>query len=82
MVVFHNLKVEAGKQVEGKKSMIVLMQRDSERKETGGWFFAGFGPEGKPSGIDPVKNCFDCHKKDAADRQFVISTYEDFARKN
>ncbi len=81
VVVFHNLKEEGGKQVEGKKNMIVLMQRDKKQKETGGWLFAGFSADGKPSGIDPVKNCFDCHRKDAADRQFVISNYEDFARK-
>jgi len=81
VVVFYNLKEEAGKQVEGKKNMIVLMQRDKKQKETGGWLFAGFGSEGKPSGIDPVKNCFGCHQKDAADRQFVISKYDDFSEK-
>ena len=81
VVVFHNLKEEGGKQVEGKKNMIVLMQRDKRQKETGGWLFAGFGPDGRPSGIDPVKNCFECHQKDAADRQFVISTYADFSEK-
>ena len=81
VVVFYNLKDEGGKQVEGKKNMIVLMQRDKRQKETGGWLFAGFGPDGRPSGIDPVKNCFECHQKDAADRQFVISTYADFSEK-
>lgn len=82
VVVFYNLKEEGGKQVEGKKNMIVLMQRDRKQKETGGWLFAGFGADGKPSGVDPVKNCFECHQKDAATRQFVISKYEDFAEKN
>lgn len=81
VVVFFNLKNEGGKQVEGKKNMVVLMQRDKKQTETGGWLFAGFGADGKPSGIDPVKNCFECHLKDAADRQFVISTYEDFGEK-
>ena len=81
VVVFYNLKEDGGKQVEGKKNMIVLMQRDKKQKETGGWLFAGFGADGKPSGIDPVKNCFECHQKDAADRQFVISKYEDFGEK-
>ena len=78
VVVFYNLKNEGGKQVEGKKNMIVLMQRDKKQQATGGWLFAGFGADGKPSGIDPVKNCFECHQKDAADRQYVISKYEDF----
>ena len=81
VVVFHNLKDEGGKQVEGKKNMIVLMQRDKKQRDTGGWLFAGFGADGKPSGIDPVKNCFECHQKDAADRQFVISRYDDFSQK-
>jgi hypothetical protein len=66
--------------VDGPKNMTVLMQKDKRRKETGGWLFAGFGADGKPSGIDPVKNCFDCHQKDAAQKDFVISTIKDFKR--
>lgn len=82
VVVFYNIRDEAGKQVEGKRNMIVLMQRDKRQKETGGWLFAGFNGDGRASGIDPVKNCFDCHQKDAADRNFVISKYDDFLQKN
>ena len=81
VVVFYSLKNEGGKQVEGKKNMVVLMQRDKKQQETGGWLFAGYGADGKPSGIDPVKNCFECHQKDAPERQFVISKIEDFAEK-
>ena len=78
VVVFYNIKDEAGKMVEGKKNMIVLMQKNKKQKDTGGWLFAGFNPDGKPSGVDPVKNCFDCHLKEAKDRDFVISRYADF----
>lgn len=78
VVVFYNIKDEGGKLVEGKKNMIVLMKRDKKQTATGGWLFAGFGPDGRPSGIDPVQNCFGCHQKDAADREFVISRYADF----
>ncbi|MBI1921716.1 MAG: cytochrome P460 family protein [Geobacter sp.] len=78
VVVFYNIKEEGGKPVKGKKNMIVLMKRDKKFKETGGWQFAGFGPDGKPSMIDPVKNCFECHEKDAKDREYVISRYADF----
>lgn len=67
-----------GKPVPGKKSMIVLMKKDKRYKDTGGWQFAGFTPEGKPSGLDPVKNCYECHVKEAADRDLVISKYSDF----
>ena len=78
VVVYYNLKDEGGKAVEGKKNMIVLMEKDKRRKETGGWLYAGFTPEGKPSGLDPVKNCFECHLKEAKERDFVISKYSDF----
>lgn len=76
IVEFFNIKDNPA--VDGPKNMVVLMQKDKRRSETGGWLFAGFGSDGKPSGIDPVKNCFDCHRKDAAQRDFVISTIKDF----
>ena len=78
VVVQYGIRQEGGKPVQGKKSMVVLMKKDKKYKETGGWLFAGFTPEGKPSGIDPVKNCFECHLKEAKDRDFVISRYADF----
>jgi hypothetical protein len=78
VVEFFNIKDNPA--VDGQKNMVVLMQKDKRSKETGGWFFAGFGADGKPSGIDPVKNCFSCHLKDAAQKDFVISTIKDFKR--
>ncbi len=78
VVVHYNIREEGGKPVQGKKNMIVLMKKGKKYKETGGWLFAGFTPEGKPSGIDPVKNCYECHLKEAKDRDFVISRYSDF----
>ncbi|MEA5113917.1 MAG: cytochrome P460 family protein [Geobacteraceae bacterium] len=78
VVVQYGIKEEGGKPVRGKKSMIVLMKKDKKQKETGGWLFAGFTPEGKPSGIDPVKNCYECHVKEASDRGLVISRFADF----
>lgn len=78
IVVNYNIKEVGGKPVEGKKNMIVLMKKDKKSKETGGWLFAGFTPEGKPSGIDPVSNCYECHLKEAKDRDLVISSYSDF----
>ena len=65
---------------DGPKNMIVLMRKDKRAKDSGGWLFAGYGADGKPSGLDPVKTCFDCHKKDAAQRDYVISTIKDFKR--
>jgi hypothetical protein len=78
VVDFFNIKDNPA--VDGPRNMLVLMQKDKRLKETGGWLFAGFSADGKPSGIDPVKNCIDCHRKDAAQRDFVISTIKDFKR--
>lgn len=78
VVVQYGIREEGGKPVQGKKSMIVLMKKDKKQQKTGGWLFAGFTPEGKPSGIDPVKNCYECHVKEASDRDLVISRFADF----
>jgi len=64
--------------VEGSKNMVVLMQKDKRRTTTGGWLYAGYTAQGKPSGLDPVKNCFECHQKDAAGRNYVFSGIADF----
>jgi hypothetical protein len=78
VVDFYSIKEEGGKPVPGKKNMVVLMKKDKKQKETGGWLFAGFNPDGKPTGIDPVKNCFGCHLKDAKNSGYVLSKYSDF----
>lgn len=78
VVEFFNIKDNPA--VDGPKNMIVLMHKDKRSKNTGGWIFAGYGADGKPSGIDPVKTCFDCHQKDAAQKDYVISTIKDFTR--
>lgn len=80
IIVEHfNLK-DGNTAVDGSKNMVVLMRKDKRKKETGGWLFAGFGADGKPSGLDPVSTCFGCHQKDASQRDFVISTIKDFKR--
>lgn len=78
IVVHYNIRQEGGKPVQGKKNMIVLMKKGKKYKETGGWLFAGFGPDGKLSGIDPVKNCYECHLKEVKDSDLVFSKYSDF----
>ncbi|GAB7027667.1 cytochrome P460 family protein [Geotalea toluenoxydans] len=78
VVDYYKLKEENGKPVKGKKNMIVLMKKDKKFKETGGWQFVGFTGEGKASKLDPVKNCYECHLKEAKDRDYVISKYTDF----
>ena len=78
VVDFFNIK--DGSATDGPKNMVVLMRKDKRKKETGGWLFAGYGADGKPSGLDPVGTCFGCHQKDAAQRDFVISTIKDYKR--
>jgi hypothetical protein len=78
VVDFFNIK--DGSSSDGPKNMVVLMRKDKRKKETGGWLFAGYGADGKPSGLDPVGTCFGCHQKDAAQRDFVISTIKDYKR--
>jgi hypothetical protein len=78
VAVNYSIKDQGGKQVPGKKTMIVIMKKDKKQQATGGWQFAGFTPEGKPSGLDPARDCFGCHEKDAKDRDYVLSKYADF----
>lgn len=78
VVEYFNIRDEGGKPVKGKKNMIVLMKKDKKQQETGGWLYAGFNGDGTPSSVDPVKNCYECHLKEAKDRGFVISRYAQF----
>lgn len=80
VIEFFNIKDVAGKPTKGKKNMVVLMRKDKKQAATGGWLYAGFGADGKPSGVDPVKNCFECHQKEAKDRDFIISRFADFKK--
>ena len=78
VVVQYGIKEAGGKPVEGKKKMIVLMKKDKTFRQTGGWQFAGFTADGRPSGIDPVQNCYDCHLKTAKETDLIISRFADF----
>ena len=79
VVVFYNIKEEAGKKVKGKKNMVVLMKKDKRQQATGGWLFAGFTPQGKYNAtLDPVKNCYECHAKEKTAVDLVISKFSDF----
>lgn len=77
-IIVEHYNIKGNPSVDGPRNMIVLMRKDKRFKETGGWQFAGFSADGKPSGVDPVKTCFECHVRDAAQRDFVISTQKDF----
>lgn len=64
--------------VDGSKNMVVLMKKDKRQKTTGGWLYAGYTAQGKPSGLDPVQNCFDCHQNEVSGRDYVFSGIQDF----
>lgn len=75
-----NINEGAAGPVDGSKNMVVLMVKDKKQKNTGGWLYAGYTAQGKPSGLDPVKNCFECHQKEAAGRDYVFSGIDDFKK--
>ncbi|MGB4599184.1 MAG: cytochrome P460 family protein [Trichlorobacter sp.] len=64
--------------VDGSKNMVVLMQKDKRQQATGGWLYAGYTAQGRSSGLDTVQNCFSCHQKEVASRDYVFSGIQDF----
>jgi hypothetical protein len=80
IIDYFNIKEGSGSPAEGSRNMVVLMRKDKRMKATGGWLFAGYAADGAPSGLDPVSTCFGCHQKDAAQRDYVISTIGDFKK--
>lgn len=80
-IIVEHFNIKSGtSDAEGSKNMIVMMKKDKRQKVTGGWLFAGYGADKKPSVLDPASTCFSCHEKDAPGRDFVISTIKDFKR--
>lgn len=78
IIVEHfNLKAD-NPAVDGPKNMVVLMKKDKRQKATGGWLYAGYTAQGKPSGLDPVTTCFGCHQNEVAHRDYVFSSIADF----
>lgn len=73
--VYQPLKTEDGAYREGKLLAYTLMRKSANgptTEDTGGWQFAKFDSQGKPVKIDPVADCFHCHKPHAA-TDYVIS---------
>jgi len=57
---------------EGKKQFYTYMQKDKAARETGGWMFAAFAPDGKKVEKDAKKDCFACHTA-VKDSDYVFS---------
>jgi hypothetical protein len=75
VVSFYDVVSDGGATVAGKKIQDVLMVKNKKAAKTGGWFYAAFGPDGKPKQIDPVKGCYECHLQGAKETDFVFSKY-------
>jgi len=75
-VSFHELETKDGGTTQGKKIKVGFMRKDEKAAKTDGWIYSALGPDGLPKEIDPVKACFDCHKK-AKDSDFIFSKYVD-----
>lgn len=80
VVEYFTIKPGSAAMEAGARNMIVMMRKDKRAATTGGWLFAGYGADGRPSGLDPATTCFGCHQKDAGQRDYVISTIKDFKR--
>ena len=77
-IIVEYFNIKGNPDIDGPKNMIVMMQKNKRQTATGGWLFAGYSADGTPSGIDPVTTCISCHQKEAAKRDYVISTKNDF----
>lgn len=75
-VSFHELETKDGGMTQGKKIKVGFMRKDAKAAGTDGWIYSALGPDGSPKEIDPVKACFECHKK-AKDSDFIFSKYID-----
>lgn len=56
---------------EGKLAFFPVMRKNSRMKETGGWEWAAFGPDGKDLGKNP-QGCLACHES-VKDSDYVFS---------
>lgn len=77
VVSFYEVAAEGAMLSQGKKIMDAYMKKDDAAKQTGGWWFNAFGPDGKPLGLDVVKGCYQCHAGGAKDTDLVFSKFID-----
>lgn len=63
VVAFYDVVNKDGTVNQGSKTMDALMIKDQSATDTGGWTYAAYGADGSPKGINPAKDCFECHKQ-------------------
>ena len=57
---------------EGKHAFYPVMKKNAKMKETGGWEWYAFDPDGARLEKDPKKDCLVCHES-AKDSDYVLS---------
>ncbi|NOZ54124.1 MAG: cytochrome P460 family protein [Gammaproteobacteria bacterium] len=73
--IFHDVVDKGGIMTQGKRLKYVVMVKDSQFKNTGGWGFEAFDASGKQTLTKDAKaECFVCHTS-VADKDFVFSTF-------
>ncbi len=77
VVSFYEVVAEGPMLSPGKKLMDATMKKDASAKDTGGWAFGAFGPDGKPLQMDVVKGCYECHAGGAKGTDLVFSKFVD-----
>ena len=70
--VYEVVTSPVGGMIEGKMLRYSYMKKDISAKETGGWVFAAFSPDGKLMQKDVKTACFACHMA-AKDSGYVFS---------
>jgi hypothetical protein len=75
VVRFHEVVDQGGMIIQGALKMDAVMVKSKKGKDTGGWLWLAFGPDGKPMKIDPVKDCYNCHLEGAKTTDYVFSKY-------
>lgn len=71
--VYEVVTTPEGAMSEGKKLFNTYMRKDAKKaKDTGGWVFAAFAPDGKQIEKDVKKDCFGCHTA-VKDSDYVFS---------
>ena len=73
--VFYDVATEKDKSIhQGKKLFYVYMKKEAKAKDTGGWRYAAFDPEGKLLDKDVKKECYECHTA-VKDSDYIFSKF-------
>jgi hypothetical protein len=68
----YEIKESGGILNEGNLAFFPVMKKNSKMKDTGGWEWAAFSPDGKMLDKDPKKDCLSCHDS-VKDADYVFS---------